>query len=182
MDGPLQSELSPVARFAMAWKCFWRILGQPDFARRVAREMAQPAPETPGQPPALPPERIHASGLLVLSLFQRDGRLIDFLQENVAAFSDAEVGVAARVVHAGCKKALSECFTVEPVLKDAEGATVTLPAGYDAGRIRITGNVAGNPPFRGTLKHHGWFASAVRLPSVSENLDARVLMPAEVEL
>lgn len=182
MDGDFKSELSFAARFALAWKSFWRILGRPEFARRAARQLAEPPPEMSGRKPAPPPERIHASGLLVLSLLQRDGRLIDFLQENVAGFSDAEVGAAARVVHAGCKKALAEYFTVEPVLNDAEGATVTLPQGFDAGRIRVTGNVAGQPPFRGALKHHGWFASAVRLPSISENLDPHVLTPAEVEL
>ncbi|HUC83612.1 MAG TPA: DUF2760 domain-containing protein [Candidatus Acidoferrales bacterium] len=182
MDGDLQSELSLVARFALAWKFFWRILGNQEFARRAAREIAEPVPEAPKAAPVLPPERLHASGLLVLSLLQREGRLLDFLQENVAGFSDAEVGVAARVVHSGCKKALAEYFTVEPVSKDAEGAAVTLPAGFDAGRIRVTGNVAGQPPYRGTLKHHGWIASAVRLPAVSENLDPRVLTPAEVEL
>ena len=191
MDGNSQSNPSIASRFGLAWTCFWRILGQPDFARQVARAIAAPAPTTAPTPaaapasapaPTLPPERVNASGLLVLSLLQREGRLIDFLQENVASFSDAEVGAAARVVHAGCKKALAEHFTVEPVLKDAEGATVTLPAGFDAGRIRITGNVAGQPPFRGALKHHGWVASAVRLPSVSETLDPRVLAPAEVEL
>lgn len=177
-------------RLGLAWTCFWRILGQPEFAGRMARQAAAPAPRSaparaaaaPAPAPAPPPERVNAAGLLVLSLLQREGRLIDFLQENVAAFSDAEVGAAARVVHAGCKKALAEHFTVEPVLPEAEGATITLPAGFDAGRIRITGNVAGQPPFRGALKHHGWVASAVRLPAVSATLDPRVLAPAEVEL
>ena len=193
MDGNSQSNPSIGSRFGLAWTCFWRILGQPEFAGQIARVIAAPAPVTPQKPtpaaapapapaPALPPERVNASGLLVLSLLQREGRLIDFLQENVASFSDAEVGAAARVVHAGCKKTFAEYFTVEPVLKEAEGATVTLPAGFDAGRIRITGNVAGQPPFRGALKHHGWIASAVRLPVVSETLDPRILAPAEVEL
>ena len=173
----------------MAWKCFWRILGQPEFADKVNRVLAAPAPAvsapvapTPAPAPAVSPERLNASGLLVLSVFQREGRLIDFLQENVASFSDAEVGAAARVVHAGCKKALADHFTLEPAFKESEGATVTLPAGFDAQRVRITGNVAGQPPFRGTLKHHGWVASSVRLPAVAESLDARVLAPAEVEL
>ncbi len=189
MDGNSQSNLPLASRFGLAWTCFWRILGQPEFARQVARAIAAPAPATTPAPtpaaapaPALPPERINASGLLLLSLLQREGRLIDFLQENVGSFSDAEVGAAARVVHAGCKKVLAEHFTLEAVLKEAEGATVTLPAGFDAGRIRITGNVAGQPPFRGALKHHGWVASAVCLPSVSETMDSRVLAPAEVEL
>lgn len=177
------------ARLGMAWKCFWRILGQPEFADKVNRALTGPTPvipapvtPTPALVPAVPPERLNASGLLVLSLFQREGRLIDFLQEDVASFSDAEVGAAARVVHAGCKKALADHFTLEAAFKESEGATVTLPAGFDAQRVRITGNVAGQPPFRGTLKHHGWVASSVRLPSVSESLDARVLAPAEVEL
>ena len=118
----------------------------------------------------------------MLSLLQREGRLIDFLQENVTAISDAEVGAAARVVHAGCKKALAEYFTVEPAMKESEGATVNLPAGFDARRIRVTGNVAGQPPFRGALKHHGWIASSVKLPVVSDAVDPRVLVPAEVEI
>ena len=57
-----------------------------------------------------------------------------------------------------------------------------MPAGFDAQRIRLTGHIAGQPPFRGTLKHHGWVATAVRLPTVSETLDPRVLAAAEVEL
>jgi hypothetical protein len=77
---------------------------------------------------------------------------------------------------------LSEYFAIEPALKDAEGATIQVPAGFDAQRIRLTGNIAGQPPFRGTLKHHGWVATAVRLPAVSEMLDPRVLAAAEVEL
>jgi hypothetical protein len=100
----------------------------------------------------------------------------------MAAFSDAEIGAAARVVHAGCRKVLSECCTLEPVLKDAEGAAIQVPAGFDAQRIRLTGSVAGSPPFSGTLKHHGWLAATVRLPAVSAAMDARVLAPAEVEL
>ena len=84
-------------------------------------------------------------------------------------FQTPEVGAAYQVVNAGCKKALADHFTLEPVLKESEEATVTLPAGFDAQRVRITGNVAGQPPFRGTLKHHGWMTSSVRLPAVSES-------------
>ena len=179
-----------MARLATALACFGRALANPEFARQAAALLRPPQPQSQEiKPPAakpkpveLPPERQHASGLAVLSLLQREGRLIDFLQEEVTAFSDAEVGAAARVVHAGCKKVFKEYFTVEPILKDAEGAAVKIPAGFDAQRIRITGNVAGQPPFRGTLKHHGWIAVAVHMPTVSEALDPRVLMAAEVEL
>jgi len=185
MEKPIQSETSFLARLRTALSCFSRALASPDFCRQVGTLLHPSSPPPPGakpKPVELPPERLQASGLAVLSLLQREGRLIDFLQEDMAAFSDAEIGAAARVVHAGCRKVFSEYFTLEPALKDAEGATIKVPAGFDAQRIRLTGNIAGPPPFRGTLKHHGWVASAVRLPVVSEALDPRVLAAAEVEL
>ena len=182
MEKPSQSETSFWVRLRTALSCFTRTLANPDFCRQAAELLRPPQPQASPKPVEMPPERVHASGLAVLSMLQRDGRLIDFLQEDMAAFSDAEIGAAARVVHAGCRKVFSEYFAIEPALKDAEGATIQVPAGFDAQRIRLTGNIAGQPPFRGTLKHHGWVATAVRLPTVSETLDPRVLAAAEVEL
>ena len=182
MEQPIQSETSFLARLRTALSCFNRALANPDFCRQATNLLRPPQPQARPKPVELPPERVHASGLAVLSMLQREGRLIDFLKEDMAAFSDAEIGAAARVVHAGCRKVLSEYFAIEPALKDAEGATIQVPAGFDAQRIRLTGNIAGQPPFRGTLKHHGWVATAVRMPAVSEMLDPRVLAAAEVEL
>jgi hypothetical protein len=165
--------LSFFARLSLAF----RVLGNATLAAKIVALEA--APEKPAE---LPPEKTHASGLAVLGLLQREGRLVDFLKEDVASFSDAEIGAAARVVHAGSRKVLDQYLTLEPVLKDAEGAAINVPAGFNAERIRLTGNVAGQPPFRGTLKHHGWLATSVRLPAVSPTLDPRVVAPAEVEL
>ena len=170
------------ARLRTALSCFNRALANPDFCRQATELLRPSQPQARPKPVELPPERVHASGLAVLSMLQREGRLIDFLKEDMAAFSDAEIGAAARVVHAGCRKVFSEYFAIEPALTDAEGATIQVPAGFDAQRIRLTGNIAGQPPFRGTLKHHGWVATAVRMPAVSETLDPRVLAAAEVEL
>jgi hypothetical protein len=170
-------ELSFFARLKLAF----RVLGNAALARQVAiLEPRLTAPETAPAEPA--PEQVHAAGLAVLGLLQREGRLVDFLQEDVGSFSDAEIGAAARVVHTGSRKILSQYLTLEPVLKDSEGAAVTVPTGFNAEQIRLTGNVAGQPPFRGTLKHHGWVATSVRLPALSAALDPRVLAPAEVEL
>lgn len=155
------------------------MLGNATLAAKVVALDAAPVLEKPIE---VPPEKIHASGLAVLGLLQREGRLIDFLKEDVAAFSDADIGAAARVVHAGSRKVLDQYVTLEPVLKDSEGASVTVPVGFNAERIRLTGNVAGQPPFRGALKHHGWVATTVRLPAVSDSLDPRIIAPAEVEL
>ena len=132
--------------------------------------------------PTPPPERVHASSLLLLSGLQREGRLLDFLQQDVAGFSDEQVGAAARVVHSGCHKVLQQYFDFEPAAKEAEGAEVTVARGFDPQRWLLTGNVAGQPPFRGTLRHHGWVARQVRMPAVSEAIDPRIVAPAEVEL
>jgi hypothetical protein len=125
---------------------------------------------------------VHKSALGLLAMLQREGRLVDFLEEEVAPFSDSDVGAAARIVHEGCRKVLRQYLALEPVLKEGEGASVTVPAGFDAERIRLTGNVAGPGPFKGQVKHHGWVAREVKLPAQAEGLDPKVLAPAEVEL
>jgi hypothetical protein len=170
-------KVSFFGRFGMAL----RLLFNGAFARQVvaglkaveAKAVAAPQP---------PPERVHASSLLLLAALQREGRLLDFLQQDIASFGDEDVGAAARVVHSGCKKVLGLYLKLEPVLAESEGASVTVPSGFDAQRIRLTGQVTGQPPFRGTLKHHGWVASEISLPAPSESLDPRIVAPAEVEL
>jgi hypothetical protein len=118
----------------------------------------------------------------LLGLLQREARFVDFVQEDVAGYSDAEIGAAARVVHEGCRKVLREHVTLAPVRDEAEGSRVTLPAGFDAGSTRVTGNVVGEPPFTGTLTHRGWRATDARLPQLADPEVAKVIAQAEVEL
>jgi hypothetical protein len=122
------------------------------------------------------------SALQLLAIMQREGRLLDFLQEDVTGFGDAEVGAAARVVHSGCKRALGEYFALEPVRREDEGAPVVLERGFDPTRTRITGNVVGEPPYKGRLAHHGWQVADIHLPTLAGGHDPRVVAPAEVEL
>lgn len=188
------------------WKLAWRVLRDAGYARRLVSVEAAAkapavglAPERPVAPPtpvpaptptpapapkpvALPPERLHASALTLLAALQREGRLVDFLQQDVTGFSDEDVAAAARVVHAGCRRVLQQGLELEPAVREAEGVSLTVPAGFDAQRIRLTGNVAGQPPFRGTVRHPGWVVRSLRFPAVSEALDPRVLAAAEVEL
>ncbi|ATB41633.1 hypothetical protein CYFUS_007101 [Cystobacter fuscus] len=195
-----QPSLSFFARLWLALVCFWRIWLDRSFAQAVlpVREadragklpagtlVPEPTPTRPTPPPSapapLPPEREHASALQLLAMLQREGRLVDFLQEDVAAFPDEDVGAAARIVHEGCRKVLRQYLALEPVLPQNEGDSVQVPAGFDAQRIRLTGNVAGQPPYSGSLKHKGWVITSVTFPSTSPALDPRVLAPAEVEL
>jgi hypothetical protein len=152
-------------------KLAWRVLIDSQFASKLVEPETAPAPE-----------RVHASGLTLLSALQREGRFIDFLQQDVAGFSDEDIGAAARVVHGGCRKTLQHFFTIAPAASGSEGGPMSVPSGFDSQRIRLTGNVSGHPPFKGTLKHHGWIVTEIRMPAISEALDARVLAPAEVEL
>jgi len=162
------------ARLWLAIVCSFRIVFDPRFAAEVAalRDRQRPAlpPTTPQSEPAL-----H-----LLSLLQREGRLIDFCEEELAGFSDAQIGAAARTVHDGCRKALRGALTLAPVRSEPEGGSVVLPPGFDPQAVRLSGNVMGSPPFSGVLRHHGWKATEVRMPTASG--DPTVIAPAEVEL
>ena len=112
----------------------------------------------------------------------REARLIDFANENITVYADADIGAAARLVHEGCARVLREHFTIEPVRGELEGTRITLPEGFDAASVRLTGNVVGKAPFTGTLSHRGWRARDVRLPQLADKHDASIIAPAEVEL
>lgn len=140
-----------------------------------------PAPATPPKPVVLK-EHSPAAALQLLSLLQQEARFIDFVQEDLAAYSDADIGAAARVVHEGSKKALNEYFTLTVVREEAEESRITLNEGFNAAEVRLTGNVVGQAPFTGTLVHRGWKATDIKLPKLAEGHDAHVIAPAEVEL
>jgi Domain of unknown function (DUF2760) len=176
---------SLLARIPLAISAFWRIIFNGDFAQgvgRLRRGAGPQRPESTAKPAALLQETGPAAALQVLGLLQQDGRFIDFIQEDIAGFSDAEIGAAARVVHEGCRKVMREHFTLEPVRGEPEGARVTLEPGFDAAALRLTGNVVGEPPFRGTLTHKGWIAMETTLPKVAAGHNVNILAPAEVEL
>ncbi len=141
----------------------------------------KPEPEPEPEPPPLT-EASPDAALQLLGLLQREGRFVDFLEEDVRSFSDEEIGAAARVVHEGCKKALREHFDMAPIRSEEEGSKLELPVGFDAREVRLVGNVIGEPPFVGTLQHRGWRVTRVELPKIAEDHDVSILAPAEVEL
>lgn len=124
----------------------------------------------------------NGAAVQLLAILQREGRLLDFLQEDVDSYSDAQIGAAVRDIHRGCKKALAEHMPLEPVLREPENAQVRVDPGFDPSRIRLVGNVVGEPPFTGALRHHGWRIAKVTLPSPARGTDPTVVAPAEVEL
>jgi len=157
---------------------------------------ASTLPELPAEPPEpttpelkAPPAPVAQlqdappdSALVLLGLLQKEGRFVDFLQEDITGYSDQEIGSAARVVHQGCQRVMSEYLSIAPVRDESEGSRVTLGKGFDPAAVRPTGNVVGDPPFTGALVHRGWRAVDVRLPKIASSRDVRILAAAEVEL
>ena len=161
----------------------WRVLTSGRLATRVKNLEVAPAIEGPTEPVVeeeTPPD--HTAALQLLTILQREGRFVDFVKEDMTGFSDQDIGAAARVVHQGCRRGLAQYVELAPVRTESEGAAIELAPGYDAARTRVTGNVVGEPPFKGTLAHHGWHATKIDLPTLSEGHDATVVAPAEVEL
>jgi Domain of unknown function (DUF2760) len=153
-----------------------------------ARQKPSPS-ETQAEParaasPAPAAARADAEIVSFLAMLQEKGRLVDFLMDNINPYDDAQVGAAARVVHAGCKRVLQEHFSIHPLRTEDEGSTVQVPAGYAADEYRLVGKIAGQAPFSGVLVHRGWKTDMVKppqlLPSVPGELPA--IAPAEVEL
>jgi hypothetical protein len=171
-------------RFGLAFSVFFRTLFNAEFAGSVLKlnsGLEVEFKESTNDVPVLH-ETNPDSALQLLGLLQQEGRLVDFLEEDVAHYSDEEIGAAVRVVHEGCRKALHEHLTLQPIRLEAEGARITLEHGFDASALRPTGNLVGEPPFTGTLAHRGWRATEVRLPKLAKDHDVHVITPAEVEL
>jgi Domain of unknown function (DUF2760) len=201
LRGVVPSPLPFATRLWFAWVCFFRVLFDAAFAGRTfavrdampelpppeppPRELppkVEPPPEPPKVKPAEPAKPDVTAALQLLALLQREGRLVDFLEQDVAGFSDAEVGAAARVVHEGCRKTLRQHARIMSVRSEEEGAGVTIADGYDAGEVKLIGNVSGKPPYRGVLVHRGWRVRDLHVPTPTKAHDATVIAPAEVEL
>ena len=155
-----------MGRLGLAFRSFFTVLKGNEKAKKIENILS----ESPHE------------GIQVLSLLQREGRLIDFLQEDISAYSDYQIGAAVRTVHEGCKKALEDILVVEPIRDEPEGNTVTVEQGVNPSVIRLSGYVVGDPPFTGILKHHGWKISSIHLPDLVKGQDPTVIAPAEIEV
>jgi len=170
-----------MGRLGLAFRCFFRVLGGKAVPKEaLPKELVRP--QLPAAPPAVSAEEKKARALQLLGMLQKEGRLLDFLQENIDDYDDAQVGAAVRAIHRDCKKVIEEHLQVEPVMDGEEDSSVEVPVGFDPSRIRLIGNVTGDPPFSGLLRHHGWRAAEVDIPSPAESADPTVIAPAEVEL
>lgn len=178
-------------RMTLAFRLFFKALFDAPFASRAAalfesspsgppagREQVEEAPRKPAKKPAT-----RNDALTLLATLQREARLVDMVREPLSNYSDAQVGAAARDVLRDCGQVIERLFGLQPLAEQEEGAEVEVPAGFDAGRVRLTGHVDGSPPFRGRLVHHGWIATRCEVPTWSGSEQAQlVVAPEEVEI
>ena len=166
-------------RVTLAFAAFFTILfkGRLPAALQTSARSA-PAPAAAAAAAIDSPDR----AVQMLALLQRDGRLIDFLMEDLGAYGDAQIGAAVRDVHAGCRRVLDHYVSLESMLDGREGEQTMVAEQPDAAAIRLVGNVTGRPPFRGTLLHRGWRTARIELPPLGPNPGRRIVAQAEVEV
>jgi hypothetical protein len=166
-------------RWKYAFRVFFSLIVHGRIAPDILADFTTPAPAPAAAPVPVADSTDRAAQLL--SLLQRDGRLVDFLMEDLAAYPDAQIGAAVRDVHAGCRQSLTKYLTLDPVLDDEEGRPVTIERGTDPARVKVVGNVTGAPPLRGVVRHRGWEATRLELPPLPST-GRTIIAPAEVEV
>ena len=101
--------------------------------------------------------------------------------EDIAAYSDDQIGAAVRELHDQCRDAVSRYVSLQPVIDGVEGTFTQTPS-KDPNLVKFVGNVPATPPSGGILRHKGWRAAKVDLPAVPARQDATILAPAEIEI
>jgi len=177
-------------RISYALRCFFAVLLRGEIPQDIASKLAKTSTVAPTTASTAEPRVVSRTeeaesfdrAVQMLALLQRDGRLVDFLAEDVTPYPDSQLGAAVRTVHESCRQAIERYVKLEPVITSEEDQPVTVPAGFDPASIKLIGNVAGKPPLRGLLRHRGWRATQVNLPSLPEGTGRSVVAPAEVEI
>jgi len=180
-------------RVAFAFRCFFSILFHGEIPNDIAQRIppAGPIPQVPTvavssvsrlKDVEQPASEGFDRAVQMLALLQREGRLIDFLAENISPYPDAQLGAAVRTIHESCRQVLDHYVKLEPILNFEEDQPVTVQAGFDPAAIKLLGNMAGEPPIRGVLRHKGWRVKEVNLPPLPQGAGRLVVASAEVEL
>lgn len=181
-----------MGRVTTAFRVFFKALFDAQIANDVEQVLSgtpripvapTPAPVPAVSKPAEPLKPVQNPAVTLLAALQREARLIDFLLEDIQPYTNEQIGAAVRDIHRDSAKLLKRQFGITAIVPEEEGAATSVPAGFDAGRYRLTGKVTGDGPFQGTLRHHGWEATHCELPTYTGSAQAALtIAPAEVEL
>ena len=173
-----------MSRISLAFKAFFAILfgdGLPAHIAEAFGYVHQSSVPKPAPAPKAVEVRSSDGALQILSILQRDSRLIDFLMEDVSSYSDGQIGAAVRTLHDQCRDAVSRYVTLQPVIDGVEGTFTRVPSA-SPDLVKFVGNVPAQPPSGGILRHKGWRAANVDLPTPGGTGDVTVLAPAEIEI
>jgi hypothetical protein len=175
-----------LSRIVLAIRCFFNMLFGGELSQRtlidlkLVRKGPVAAPAKPSAP-APPPPRPADGALQILAILQRDSRLVDFLMEDIASYSDDQVGAAVREMHDQCRDSMGRYVTLQPVIDGVEGTFAKTPSD-DPNLVKFIGNLPARPPAGGILRHKGWRAAKVDLPALSAKQDVAIIAPAEIEI
>ncbi len=148
-------------------------------AKKTAKQQAKPKDGVDKREKIRNDKRLF---LHLLSVLQREGRLVDFFSENLEEYDDDQIGGAVRSIHESCKKIMDKYLKYKPVINEGEDEEITVQPGFDPASLKLTGNVTGEPPFKGVVRHRGWKAARVDLPTLSGSRDPELIAPAEIEI
>ena len=177
-------------RISLAFRSFFSLLFQGRLSDSVQTALgltrrsaatASPSPASKAPPPSAPVIKATDGALQILSILQRDARLIDFLMEDISGYADDQIGAAVRELHDQCRDAIGRYVTLQPVIDGVEGTFAQAPS-KDPNVVKFIGNVPAKPPSGGLLRHKGWRATKIDLPALGGKQDAAVLAPAEIEI
>jgi hypothetical protein len=175
-----------LGRIWLAIRSFYSILFRgnlPDDAVTQLGLSRRPAATTKAAQASAAPAapRVADGALQMLSILQRDARLIDFIMEDITAYSDDQVGAAVRGLHDQARESLANYVRLEPVIDGVEG-TFTKPPSSNPAAVKFIGNVPAGTPSGGMLRHKGWRAGKVDLPPLTPKQDTAIIAPAEIEI
>ena len=169
-------------RILLAFRAFFAILFSGALPADILSEFgAILKSDIPKPPPPKPEVKPEDGALQVLGILQRDARMLDFFMEDIAPYSDDQIGAAARDIHANTRDILIRHFAPVPVIDAVEGTPVNSDG--NPATVKFIGNVpASGKPTGGVLRHRGWRAGMVSLPKLNIRQDLAVLAPAEIEV
>jgi hypothetical protein len=171
-----------LGRIWLAIRGFFSLLFRgalPDDALAQLGLVRRATPKPQAQAAAVP--RASDGALQILAILQRDARLVDFIMEDIAGYSDDQVGAAVRGLHDQARESLSRYVKLDPVIDGVEG-TFTKPSVSDPAAVKFIGNVPAGKPSGGLLRHKGWRAGKIDLPALNPKQDAAIIAPAEIEI
>jgi Domain of unknown function (DUF2760) len=156
-------------------------VSEPEPARPSV--VSAPAPVAPIPAPPVVEAPARSEAITLLSVLQREARLVDFIQEPINSYTDAQIGAAVRNIHKDCAAVLDRLFGLKALRNEPEGSALEVPAEFDPGQFRLTGALCDKAPYRGTVSHPGWKATRCEVPLWNGRQEsAMVVAPCEVEL